>query len=53
MYVYTYNRSEIHLIDEDENPETTIDTSYNYDTKEEDWIGKVELSVQIFITIVH
>jgi len=38
LYVYTYNRSEIHLIDEDENPETTIDTSYNYDTKEEDWI---------------
>ena len=38
LAIYTYNRSEIVLLDEDLNPETTLDTSYNYDTKEEDWI---------------
>ena len=36
--VYTYNMSLVELLDEDKRPETRIQTSYNWDTKEEEWI---------------
>jgi len=36
--VYTYNRSEVVMIDEDSMPETSIDTTYNWDTREEEWL---------------
>ena len=39
--VYTYNRSEIVMVDEDQNEmyNDDIDTSYNWDTREDKWIG--------------
>ena len=36
--IYTYNQSLIELLDEDYNRENTIDTTYNWDTKEEEWV---------------
>ena len=39
--VYTYNRSEIVMVDEDQNEmyNDDIDTSYNWDTREDKWIS--------------
>ena len=36
--VYTYNRSQVFLVDEEYQYETSIDTTFNYDTKEEEWV---------------
>jgi len=37
--VYTFNQSLVEIMDEDFTPETSIDTTYNYDTKEEEWVS--------------
>ena len=36
--IYTFNQSLVELVDEDLQTENSIDTTYNYDTKEEEWI---------------
>jgi hypothetical protein len=36
--VYTFNQSQIFVLDEDGTPETNIDTTYNRDTKEDEWV---------------
>lgn len=37
--VYTYNQSQLFMLDEDLNTENSLDTTYNYDTKEEEWVS--------------
>ena len=52
--VYTYNRSQLFMRDEDDNQQTSIDTTYNWDTKEEEWndgkssYEKVEVKCQAY-----
>jgi len=52
--VFTFNRTQIEIKDQDQNPVSTIQTSYNWNDREEDWEeGKggyesIQLSCQAF-----
>ena len=36
--IYTYNQSQLFMVDADDQPENSISTSYNYNTRQEEWI---------------